>query len=101
MYLVPRQHRHGVEVDRERDRHADPGGGETIMPAQLLAERTAHQRREERPDVDADVEDRIGAIAPRVSRRVEAADLSRDIGLEGAIAEDEREERPTKRTQLN
>ncbi len=28
-----------------------------------------------------------------VTRRVEAADLGRDIGLEGAIAEDEREER--------
>ncbi len=28
-----------------------------------------------------------------VTRRVEAADLGRDIGLESAIAEDEREER--------
>ena len=94
VHLVRRQHGHGVKVDDERDRHADAGGGEPIMPAQLLAERAANQRREERADIDADVEDRIGAVAPMVSRRVEAADLGRDIGLEGAIAEDERERAP-------
>ena len=31
---------------------------------------------------DADVKDRISAITPMVPRRVEAADLGRDIGLE-------------------
>jgi hypothetical protein len=72
---------------------ADAGSGEPIMPAQLLAEGAADERCEKRTDIDADVEDRIGAVAPMVARRVEAADLGRDIGLEGAVAEDEHEER--------
>jgi hypothetical protein len=33
------------------------GGGEPIMPAQFLAECAADERREERADIDADVED--------------------------------------------
>ena len=93
VHLVRRQHGRGVEVESERDRHPDAGGGKSIMPAQLLAERAADEGREERTDIDTDVKDRIGAVAPMVARRVEAADLGRDVGLEGAIAENEREER--------
>ena len=93
VHLVRRQHGRGVEVESERDRHTDAGGGKSIMPAQLLAERAADEGREERTDIDTDVKDRIGAVAPMVARRVEAADLGRDVGLEGAIAENEREER--------
>jgi hypothetical protein len=57
VHLVRRQHGHGVKVDYERDCHADAGGGEAIMPAQLLAKRAADERREERADIDADVKD--------------------------------------------
>jgi hypothetical protein len=44
--------RHGVEIEGERVRHADAGGSGPILPAQLLAERSA-ELREERADIDA------------------------------------------------
>ena len=90
---VGRQHRRGIEVDRKPDRHADAGRGEAVVPAELFAERAADQRRQERAEVDADVEDREGAVAARVAGRVERADLGRDVRLEGAVAEDEPQER--------
>jgi hypothetical protein len=49
---------------------ADAGGGETVMPAQFLAQRAAHQRSEEGAEIDADIEDRIGAVAAAVARSV-------------------------------
>jgi len=64
VHLVRRQHGRGVEVESERDRHTDAGGGKSIVPAQLLAERAADEGREERADIDTDVKDRIGAVAP-------------------------------------
>ena len=62
------------------------------MPADLFAERAADQRRQERADIDADIEDRIGAIAAMIARRIEAADLGRDIRLEAAVAEDQEQQ---------
>ena len=87
--LVRRQTGQRVEIDRKRDRHADAGRREAVMPAELFAERAADQRREKRADIDADVEDRIGAVAARVAGRIEPADLRRDVGLERAVAENE------------
>src|SRR6266508_3398045 len=65
--LVGRQRPHRVEIDCECDRHADAGGGEAVVPAQLLAERPADQRREERAEIDPHIEGRIGAVAPPVA----------------------------------
>ena len=62
------------------------------MPAEHFAERAADQRRQERADIDADIEDGEGAVAPRIAGRVEPADLGGDIRLEGAVAEDQRAE---------
>jgi len=67
LQFVRRQQRHGVEIDSEPDQHADAGGGKPVVPAGELAERAADQRRQECADIDADVEDGIGAVAARVA----------------------------------
>jgi hypothetical protein len=51
-------------------------GGEAVMPGRFFAERAADQRRLERADTDADIEDRTGAIAALIARRAKAAALS-------------------------
>ena len=66
------------------------------MPAEFLAERAAHQRRQERAEIDADIENREGAVAAAVAGRVERADLGRDVRLERAVAENENAEREQK-----
>ena len=63
------------------------------MPADPLAERSAHERREERAEIDPDIEDRIGAVAAGIAGRVELADLRGHVRLEGAVAENEEGER--------
>ena len=93
LQFVRRQERHGVEINGEPDQHADAGSGEAVMPAGLFAERAANERRQERTDIDADIEDRIGAVAPPIAGRIKPTDLGRDIRLERAVAEDERGER--------
>ncbi len=91
--LVGRQQRQRVEIDRQPDAHADAGGGKAVVPADLFAERAADERRQERADIDADIEDRIGAVAPMIAGRIKAADLRRNIRLERAVAENERQQR--------
>ena len=91
LQLVRRQQRYGVEINGEADQHTDAGGGKAVMPSRLFAQRTADQRRQKRTDIDADIEDREGAVAAVVTRRIEAADLGRDVGLERATAENERQ----------
>jgi hypothetical protein len=44
-------------------------------PGRFFAERAADQWRLERAEIDADIEERIGAMAAVIARRVEAADL--------------------------
>jgi hypothetical protein len=66
------------------------------MPTGLLAERAADQGSQERSDIDADIEDRIGAVAATVAGRIEPSDLSGNIRLERPIAEDERQQREQK-----
>jgi hypothetical protein len=73
--FVRRQQRQCVEVNTKPDAHADAGGGEAVMPAHFLPERAADQRRQERADIDADIKDRIGAVAAVIAWRIEAADL--------------------------
>ena len=64
------------EIDREADQHADAGGREAVVPADLAAERAGDQRRQERPDIDADIVDRVGAHAARVVRARRASRLA-------------------------
>src|ERR1700751_2619806 len=59
------------------------------MPAQFFAERAADERREKRAEIDADVEDRIGAVTARIAGRIEPAHLRRYVGLERSIAQNE------------
>ena len=63
------------------------------MPADLFAQRAADQRREERAEIDADIEDREGAVAPAVAGRIELADLRGNVRLEAAVAENEQQQR--------
>ena len=66
------------------------------MPAEFFAQRAAHQRGQERAEIDADIEDREGAVAAAIAGRIERADLGRDVRLEGAVAENEKAERDQK-----
>src|SRR5580704_7022902 len=67
------------------------------MKSDFLAERAADQRRQERTDIDPDIEDRIGAVAAMIARRIKTSDLCGDIRLEAAVAEDEKQEREEKK----
>src|SRR5690348_14699272 len=66
------------------------------MPTGGLTQGAAHKRRQERTEIDADIKDRIGAVAARIATRIEAADLGRDIRLEAAAAENKRKQREQK-----
>ncbi len=94
--FILRQHRQRIKIDAKPDAHADTGRGKTVVPADFLAERAADQRRQERAEIDADIEDRIGAVAAMIAGRVKAADLRGNIRLETAIAEDQRQQREDK-----
>src|SRR5206468_12489645 len=61
------------------------------MPADILAERAGDQRSDDDADVDEDVEDLERHRPSQVSLRVEITDLGRDIPLEQAYADDQRE----------
>ena len=82
---VGRQRAVWREIDRELDQHADAGGGEAVMPAVLLAQRAADQRREERAEIDPDIEDREGAVAPRVAGRIELPTWVDMLGLKAPL----------------
>ena len=83
----------------EADHHADAGRGEAVVEAEPLAQPAAHQRRRRRADVDAHVEDGERAVAARVVLPVHAPDQRRDVGLEEAIARDEKAERRVERSE--
>jgi len=63
------------------------------MKSHLLAQRSADQRGEQRSDIDAHIEDGVGAVATRITGRIKPAHLRGDVGLECAIAQDQRDER--------
>ena len=90
------QIRRGEEINDEAKGHADAGSGKAIVPAELFAERAANQRGEECAEIDADIENRKGAVAAAVAWRIKRADLGRDVRLEGAVAENEQAEREQK-----
>src|SRR5262245_3704697 len=87
---VVRQVRRRDEVDHESKGHADPGGGEPVVPAKLFAERAADQWRKECAGIDADVKDRKGTVSAPIARRVQGANLGRYVRLECTITQDEK-----------
>ena len=66
--------------------HHDAGQREAIPPADLLADPGHDQRREERADVDAHVEDGEARVASRVVDGIQAPHDGGDVGLEEAHA---------------
>ena len=90
VHFVGRKMRQSIQINAQPDHHADAGGGEAVMPTCGLAQCAAHKRRQERAEIDADIKDRIGAVAARIARAIEATDLGRNIRLEAAAAENER-----------
>ena len=94
-------------INDQAERHADAGGAEAPVPtvrgsdaparelrppAFALREVAGNERREERADVDAHVENRETGVAAFVGRTVEAADHRGDVGLEEAGAEGDEHE---------
>ncbi len=91
--FVRRQHRQRIKINAKPNAHADAGGGEAVVPAGRFTDRATNERRQERTDVDADVEDGVGAVAAAVVGRIKSPDLGRDIRLESAAPENERKQR--------
>ena len=85
----PHQEPLGEDEGQDPQSHADAGRGEAEAPAHALAQGTADQGRQEGPQVDPHVEDRVGPVAPVVALRIECPDHGRDVGLEEAIADDQ------------
>jgi len=86
-----------MQVNGEADRHADPCRREPVMPAEDLPQGAANKRRGDHACADAEVEDLKGVGASVIFRRVERADLDRDIALEAAGADRQAEQRPQER----
>ena len=83
------------EVGQQADHHADARGGEpgVVAPRRPLGQRAADDRREERAEVHAHVEDRVRAVPPRIPGRVEPPHLRGHVRLEEAVAHDQEGER--------
>ena len=81
------------QVEHQPDQHADTSGGEAVVPTEDLPQGSADERREDRAEVDAHVEDAEGAVAAGVVVGVEATDLRGDVRLEAAVAEHQAEQR--------
>ena len=87
-----------AQIDHQRDQHADAGGPESVVPGDLLAERSGHQRGYDDPGVDAQVEDLEGVGAAFVALGVERADLGRDVALEAPRTYHQAKQRDQERT---
>ena len=80
-------------IDHGSDEHADAGGGEAVVPAYFLSERTAYNRREERAKVHTHVVDRVGAVDALIAGLIERADLCCEVRLKHPVACDKEEQR--------
>jgi hypothetical protein len=80
------------DVLDDAEGHADACGPEAPVPADLLAERAAHDGPDQRAQVDPHVEDREPRVAPLVVRCVELADDGADVRLEEPGAQDDEAE---------
>ena len=79
----PQSHR----KNHQPHQHPSPSHGKSVMPARRLTRRRMshpphNQRRNQRPQIDADIENRISPVDPRIARRIQPANLRRDIRLE-------------------
>ena len=79
-------------VLHDANRHADARRGKARVPAHALAQIAAHERRQERAEVDAHVENREAGVAPLVFGRVELADDHADVALEQPGANHDQDE---------
>ncbi len=83
----------------EPEQHADARRAETVLPPVLLAEVTAHDRCEQRAEVDAGHEQREAGVAAWIVLFVQAPNYRRDIGLEEADAHDDQRQRQVEHPQ--
>src|SRR5438105_2458460 len=82
-----RQCASAIKIDAETYQHADPGGCKASMPSIVDGEGPANERREKCSNIDADVEDRVSAVAPTVFRPIEIAHLAGNVRLERSDAD--------------
>src|SRR3546814_13281425 len=88
--------------DDEAGEHADARETEAITPADPQAEIADEEHAERGADVDANIEDRIGAVAPDVRKPVQLYHHNRNHLLEDARADDdEGERRPAEQGRTN
>ncbi len=86
VFLPPQEH-------RQPGHHADAGQPETVRPAPAFADVAAHQRGEQRTEIDAGIEQREARIAARVVFRIQLAHDGGDVGLEETHADDDQRQR--------
>ena len=84
---------HSAKIDGDAQQHAEAGGREAIVPAIELAQRAAHQRREEGADHHRSDVERVAVIVPPVAFGIERPDLRGEIALEQPRPGDDRAER--------
>jgi hypothetical protein len=80
------------EDDEARD-HADAGQAEAVAPADRLAEIADQDGADRGAEVNAHVEDGVGAVAANVGHAVQLADHHRDVGLQETRADDDQRQR--------
>ena len=93
---VGRQGALAGDIDGQADQHADAAGGEAVVPVRRAAAEmggaAANDRGDQGAQVNADVENGVGAVDALVAGAVEAADLGGDVGLEEAVAGNEHDQ---------
>ena len=67
------------------------------MPPILNREGAAYERGRECSDVDAEIKDRIGTVAPGIAGCIKRPDLGRDVRLECADANNQHQQRQQKK----
>ena len=77
------------DVLREPEDHSESRRCEADEPVHTLAQIAAHQRRDERAEIDAHVEDREARIAPVIVRPVQPAHDHADVPLQEPGADDD------------
>ena len=76
---------YGILEDGQSEQHTQAGGAKPIHPAILHGDVSAHQRREESPEVNTHIENGKTGIAARIALRIEATHHTGDIGFEETV----------------
>ena len=87
--LRHRQPRPAVQIQGQSDQHANAGGSESEVPAHLLAERPADERRDDYGAGDRELKRLERRGAAEVGAIVELTDLAGDVALEAANADEQ------------